>query len=181
MNLNLNGISARLYRWFYETDVMPLTLCPYFWKLVIAYMLFIPWAIITLPTRMFVTDTENGSERFLVSMLLWVLIIAAVLAIFSVTAFWGFYGEKTFFGSMQRAGLIIICVVATVSATFGIIHLVKNMQDRKRYTQREYIWNYNDEYVKNPNYVAPRPNLVKEFIKAKYNKYCPKIEWRDAK
>lgn len=29
----------------------------------------------------------------------------------------------------------------------------------------------------NVTYEEPTPNILAEFIKAKYNKYCPKIEW----
>jgi hypothetical protein len=178
MNLNLNGISARLYRWFYATNEMPQTLCPYFWKLVIAYILFIPWAIITLPTRVINNDIDTGSERLFVSVLLWVMILATICMIFSVTAFWVMYSEKTILGAMQRAGLFTFCLVTLVSMTFGAVGLTKYIQDRKRQKHREYIYDDMGNYIHNPIYVEPRPNLVKEFIKAKYNKYCPKIDWK---
>ncbi len=31
MNLNINSKTAKLYRWFYATNEMPQSLCPYFW------------------------------------------------------------------------------------------------------------------------------------------------------
>ena len=178
MNLNLSGISARLYRWFYATNEMPQTLCPYFWKLVISYALFIPWAIIILPTRVINTDIDNGRERLLISILLWVMIFATVCMIFSVTAFWGFYREKTFLGGMQRAGVFTFLLVSIISITCGIVILTKYIQDRTRQKHREYVSDDMGDWIKNPAYVAPRPNLIKEFIKAKYNKYCPKINWK---
>jgi hypothetical protein len=43
----------------------------------------------------------------------------------------------------------------------------------------EFIWDADGNYVKNPNYepYEKKPNIIIEFIKAKYNRYCPKIEW----
>jgi len=178
MNLNLNGISARLYRWFYATNGMPQTLCPYFWKLVIAYMLFIPWAIITLPSRVFDVEADTGGERVFVSVLLWGMILASICVLSTLSLFWGMDGEKTILGAMQRAGLFTLCLVTLVSMTFGAVYLVKYIQDRKRQKHREYIWDDMGDYIKNPAYVEPKPNLVKEFVKAKYNKYCPKIDWK---
>jgi hypothetical protein len=178
MNLNLNGISARLYRWFYATKTMPQTLCPYFWKLVIAYVLFIPWAIITLPTRIIEVHPDSGGEKLLFSLIIWVCVCMGLCGIFSITAFWEIYDEHTFLGKVQRTGIITLIIVAMVSLIIGIVYLVGHVKDRKQIKQLEYIWSKEGILVENPDYVAPKPNLVKEFVKAKYNKYCPKIDWK---
>jgi hypothetical protein len=38
-------------------------------------------------------------------------------------------------------------------------------------------WNREREFRNPVKEKKPRVNLVSEFIKAKYNKYCPKIDW----
>lgn len=177
MNLNLNGISARLYRWFYATKDMPQTLCPYFWKLVIAYLLFIPWAIISLPIRVIGIDTDSSGEKFIMSLILWTCVCMGLCGLFSITAFWKFYDEQTFLGKVQRAGIITLIIVTLLSLAIGIVYLVGHIKDRRTIKQLEYIWS-DEGVVKNPDYIAPKPNLVKEFIKAKYHKYCPKIDWK---
>jgi hypothetical protein len=177
MKLNQNSISARIYRWFYMTNTMPKSLCPYFWKLVVAYILFIPWSIISLPTRVFHIEADNGAERFITSIFGWSVTCVLLCMIFSVTAFWGFYDEKTFLGGIQRTGICSFLAISSVSLIFGIIHLVKCIQDKKRENHKQFIWDNFGNYIKNPAYVEPRPNIIKEFIKAKYNKYCPKIDW----
>jgi hypothetical protein len=48
MRLKSNSISARLYRYFYGTEIMPTSLCNYFWALVLAYLLIIPLEIFGL-------------------------------------------------------------------------------------------------------------------------------------
>ena len=49
MKLNSNSISSKLYRWFYGTKELPNNLCPYFWKLVLAWLVLIPYSLVCLP------------------------------------------------------------------------------------------------------------------------------------
>jgi hypothetical protein len=53
MKLKSSSLSASLYRYFYNTEDMPNSLCTYFWKLVIAYLLTIPLEIIAIPCTLF--------------------------------------------------------------------------------------------------------------------------------
>jgi hypothetical protein len=50
MKLNQNSISSKLYRWFYGTNDLPNNLCPYFWKLVLAWLVLIPYSLVGLPS-----------------------------------------------------------------------------------------------------------------------------------
>ena len=51
MELNLNSLTAKLYRWFYKQNEMPSSLCPYFWKMILACILYIPLFLFDLPSR----------------------------------------------------------------------------------------------------------------------------------
>jgi phosphatidylglycerophosphatase A len=105
------------------------------------------------------------------------MVLDTICVLSTVSLFWGIHGEKTVLGAMQRAGIFTLCLITTVSAVVGITFLVKYIQHNKREKHKRYIWDEIDGYIDNPEYVEPRPNLVKEFIKAKYHKYCPKIDW----
>jgi hypothetical protein len=62
MELNLNSLTAKLYRWFYNQYEMPNSLCPYFWKMIIMYVFIIPYSIISLPQIIFELITKERSE-----------------------------------------------------------------------------------------------------------------------
>ena len=53
MKLNYNGTIAKIYRWFYQREVMPASLCPYFWQLVLMWIFIIPFLVIYLPIMVF--------------------------------------------------------------------------------------------------------------------------------
>lgn len=182
MKLNHNSISARLYRWFYMAKDMPQTLCPYFWKLVIMWIFILPVSIISAPMIITKQEPDEWFVRILGGACLWFLVFVAFLALFPVTyLFWGWLNPKSTFGQWQGAGILIWMITITASIVFIILHLYKKSRDKKRRNQQEYIWDHNDEYVKNPDYVPyeKRSNIFIEFIKAKYNKYCPKIDWKN--
>ena len=180
MKLNHNSISARLYRWFYIKDEMPQTLCPYFWKLVIMWILIIPYGLLSLPVIITKGEIEEWGMRPLAGALGWGMLFCVFLALFPVTYFfWGWFDPKTTFGAWQMSGILIWSIAIASTIFLGIIRLNQKRGEKRRNRQREYIWNENDEYVKNPDYVEyeERSNMIVEFIKAKYNKYCPKIDW----
>lgn len=184
MKLNQNSISARLYRWFYLTEDMPTNLCPYFWKLVVMYILLIPVGIITLPTifskRIHYGDF-NFTERLIVSFVSWALMFFVFIAIFPITyLFVGWFPKDTTFNAWQIIGLgLWIGVIIGCLITLPI-YLYKRRKEKHQQRYKKSIWNEEfGDYVDNPDYVPyeSKPNILIEFIKAKYNKYCPKIDW----
>jgi hypothetical protein len=178
MKLNKNSVSSRLYKWFYgvsEYQGLPNNLCPYFWKLVLMYLTIIPYTLFSIPVvvyDMFDKRYDNGDRstgaRLGVScgvyfgLLLFTSLITTIVGLFThiePKSFWEFC-QLT--GCMVWSGLIIIGIIR------GVNYLREwSTSDEDYYSETENKWITKKAKV----------NLTTEFIKAKYNKYCPKIDW----
>lgn len=184
MELNVNGVSARLYRWFYVTDRMPQSLCPYFWKLAIAYILLVPVAVLGFPILLFKQEdsVENPAQRLFIGGFMWAFLLLAVIMIVGPlsTLFTGLLHDGSFLAHVQAGGLIILFVVIVFFLVSRIIYLIQLRKDKRWRKQLEFIWNDEGDLVRNPEYIphVKKPNIIVEFIKASYNKYCPKIDWK---
>lgn len=182
MKLNQNSISARMYRWFYLTYDMPQNLCPYFWKLVIMWVLIIPYGLISLPVIIIKQEPDEWGIRPLFGAFLYLFLFVIFIALFPLTYFfWGWFDHNSTFGKWQVGGILIWAVVLMCTAVWGVIMIIDKRKRIKRHRQTMYIWTDEGDYVTNPDYVLyeDKPNIISEFIKAKYNKYCPKIEWKE--
>jgi hypothetical protein len=49
-------------------------------------------------------------------------------------------------------------------------------RDRRYQKRLEERWDENGNYVPRKE---DKPNIIIEFVKAKYNRYCPKITWKN--
>lgn len=180
MKLNHNSISARLYRWFYITDEMPQTLCPYFWKLVIMWMLIIPYGLVSLPVIVTKQEPDEWGARPLLGAFMYFFLFVIFIALFPLTYFfWGWFDHNSTFGKWQVGGILIWAVVLMIAVVWGILRIIDRRKRIRRHRQTEFIWNDEGDYIPNPDYVPyeEKPSIIIEFIKAKYNKYCPKIDW----
>ena len=179
MKLKSNSISSKLYRWFYGTDSLPTNLCPYFWKLVLAWVVLIPYSLVCLPmilTEIYdkeykYTDNSTG-KRIGLGVIVYFMLLAITSMISLICAFFvspeknGLYGLLASFGAM-------VWVIAIVIGVIGGTIAFKEWNDRRKIKYDEYgrrIWNQPKE---------EKTYLIIEFTKAKYNKYCPKIDWID--
>lgn len=160
MILNHNSISAKLYRWFYGTDVMPNNLCPYFWKLVIAYTFALPVLILSLPQTIVSKgkDRDTLSNRIITGIITYSLLFGAIsmLSVFGL-----------FFVLPEKEGLYLFMLIIgmslwAISVVGGVTYLINKWKER-RYNR------YPEE---------PKANIIVEMVKAKYHKYCPKIDWK---
>lgn len=177
MKLNSNSISSKLYRWFYGTKTLPNNLCPYFWKLVFAWFIVIPYSLFCLPVILMelfdktyeVTDNSTG-KRIGYSLLTYFLLFLAGCMLSSVGFFFVLPEKDSFYGFMGTLGF---CLWVT-GVVLGIIEGVKaltewNYRRKIKYDEDDYrIWEEPTE---------KQPSIIIEFVKAKYNKYCPKIDW----
>jgi hypothetical protein len=150
MKLNQNSLSAKLYRWFYKTDTMPTNLCPYFWKLVTAVILSPLLAIYTLPYEI-INYKRRRWDTY-----------ADILGI--SLACWCFIVAII---CMINALLLTIMVIGScfwgclilVGITWAIIKTKEYLQSKKSDNEKT-------------------DNIIVEMVKAKYHKYCPKIDWK---
>lgn len=157
MNLKLNSITAQLYQWFYyETDTsMPTNLCPYFWKVVFMYIFILPLTIISIPAIVIekINNKSTGIIEGIRDRVMMSLVIYFVLVLIFGMIFMFFPAASDFAIAGGVLGWFISIVALIV---YGVERHKKNRS-------------------KNP--LPKQPNLLTAFIKAKYNKYCPHIDW----
>lgn len=166
MKLKFNSPIAKLYRWYYIKEEMPESLCPYFWKLVLMWVLIVPYIIFSLPMIIFKKSDSVDSciDRCTSGVLLWVFIFFTLDAIFSISVFWHLYPDGTLLGVLQTLGLVFLVVYIVVIIACFIFYIIE-----------KHDYSYKKPPVKTKK--EKRPSIIVEFIKAKYNKYCPRIEW----
>jgi hypothetical protein len=172
MTINYNSFSSKVYRWFYATDKMPNNLCPYFWKLIVAFVLAIPLFLFTLPfeiVQMFARIKQQEVEfvpihvRLLGTVVILILLFGLAAFFAPISLFFGYEPqEKTFLSNLIVGGLLI-WMIAFIA---GMVSLIGYLKDR-----------YDSNNGNRKRNKVKGDNIVVEFAKAKYNKYCPKIEW----
>ena len=180
MKLNTNSLNAKLYCWFYGKTAyhLPNNLCPYFWKLVLAWTLLVPYSLFCtlyiLTHELFDTKYENGDhktgERMGISLLLNGIILMLLLMINVVVRLFVTYDPKSIFAELLPPGIMIWFV----SICFGIYYGTKALAEHIKESR---IPRDEHGYRKYPPYKEKKPNLLVEFVKAKYGEYCPKIDW----
>lgn len=165
------SFNSKLYRWFYCTNELPNNLCTYFWGLVISYLFLIPIGLLTLPIticrfnnlRQSNYEFDSFIDRLGISTTLWVLIYLLFCLISPITLFFTSYTQDSLMYYNIQLGLSIwgILIVVIVFVSIDIVN-----KNRRLYSRRG-----------NKKVIENKPNLIIEFIKAKYNNYCPKIDW----
>lgn len=169
VKLNQNSLLSKFYLWFYETNVLPLNLCPYFWKLVAATLLTlafgVPLFIIAIPGIIMnvIFKIKDGEYLFVNkygTLFAGVIIIFMGVGVFSIISFlllvFGVlpYDVNNPLSTFQILG----GVLALFLIVLGVFKIIEYNSERRRYREKS-------------------SNIIVEVIKAKYNKYCPKIEW----
>lgn len=168
MELNRNSLSARVYREVYNTRHMPESLCPYFWKLVLAYPLVLVLLPLLVPTWIILkfqdgeSDAPIGAKAIMGLLMYGFGFMVFIVGVF-ISSCWVTYYEGTPMHQFYIGGAYITLILGIVSVYFLIKHLNENRKFKRR---------INNEYVEE------KPNLIIEIVKAKYNKYCPKITWK---
>jgi fucose permease len=136
---------------------LPNNLCNYFWKSILAYPLVLLVTIFQLfyyplsliPSLKEETEGDNFSERLVGALSISVYFLLFCIGVF-VSSAWVIYYEGSFmFGLYATGGGLLLFVSIAVL----YILILKLFQKRK--------------------------GLVGEYIKAKKENYCPKIEWID--
>lgn len=154
MTLNYNSFNAKLYRYFYDANSMPDSICPYFWKLLMAWVFVIPVSLFSFPAVIaeIITKQSYGLGRLFMSGVLYMLIYCIISMVFTVLLFINHYDSESIIVKMGSAGIIIWLLVIVIT----VIETVK--------------------YLRSSNKVSD--SVIIGFVKSKYNKYCAKITWK---
>jgi len=168
MKTNYNSLTARLYREFFNTEEMPNSLCPYFWKMILACFIgaiFSPlWALgaILKPIR---------KDGYWLKVGFGALVVAALFILGSIIVFLSSYWFTYYRGSLMfdyyALGLLSFFVIVLSSIVIGLM----NFFDRRKIRKDNLAWENRNEPVK--------VNIVNEYFKAKAGKYCPKLTWEN--
>ena len=167
MDLDYNSTTAKVYRWFYGTPNMPNSGCTYFRKAIIAYLLLIPIVCFCLPVFFFEKRNNfKDSNHYMIKCGMAIAFYFCLYCVFAIgSAIYSFYNNLNFvkdtWQDFTRAiGVYCLWWVLAVGIVLAIIFLIRKIQSRKK-----------DEETK--------PNIIIEFIKAKYNKICPTLNWKN--
>jgi hypothetical protein len=112
-------------------------------------------------------DRKTG-ERLGISVGVYIALFILATLISAILALFIKVEKNTLFEFLVVGG----CLFWTGLIVIGVIEGVKHLReysttDKSYYSETEKKWIYEKTKV----------NLTTEFIKAKYNKYCPKIDW----
>ena len=162
MKLNKNSISAKLFRWFYRTSELPTNLCPYFWKLVMAYVFAIPLFIISLPYVIIdkSSSIESLNSRIWGGFVCWVILFLLITALTPIMLFWHTPVKDSLLETLIEIGVFTWITGLIIGIMWFIHHLGEKIKERRNLPKKE-----------------KRSNIIVEMVKATYYKYCPKIDW----
>lgn len=161
MELKIKSWYVWLWEYTYAED-LPNNLCPFFWKLILAMLLFIPNIIFRIPTsigNLIFKDKkiERGDARTGIGIFLYGVIFAILFVLHCeynlLKATLGFYSYNQF---AANVGLFMIIVALCILIGY---YWKKNITTNK---------------IKN---IASN-NILVNFTKAWYNNHCPRINWK---
>ena len=164
MKANKNSLHSKLYKFTYNSE-LPINLCPYFWKLVFAFIVFIPNFILQLPPIIF-KDTEDCKDKRDSGIIIYIL-----LGLLYLILFFNYHLIKAIFGCYSYTQECVNLAIGINTFIFVIVSII--MIDKYQYEILSLFINQNKDDSKEEK----TPNIIIEFIKAKKNKYCPKIDW----
>ena len=157
MELKLNSWYVWLWNYTYDTR-LPNNLCPFFWKLVLAIILFIPNVILRLPVnvlRIFDKDieVESGMGAFV-----WLLFISVTLITYALFHWilWLVDAYSYNSGAASAGGFAVTFIIL-----FSLYHYLLESN-----TPNE----LKSKFIQN--------NILITYTKSVYNKHCPKINWK---
>jgi amino acid transporter len=183
IQLKENSITARMYRWFYTKQNMPNNLCPYFWKVVIMYLVIIPYFLGCLPVvvskRLQKIQKTVETIRPLISLVVYMLFILLFFALCPLINLFYKMPEK-----FVTSGYALYVILGVILVVIGIILFFEWLKDRRNKIeyQRELLERMKQNNLDPKNFDfepirTPAIFVIVEYIKAYYKKYCPQITW----
>lgn len=197
MELSISKTSwhALFYKWFYNGYRMPQSLCPYFWKLLLAILVMPVIGPFSLPIYFIfkffkksdLARTMKGMKRSgeaLVGGFIYMLIMCVVGFIITIEEFL----SNSKIGSWESAGFFMVGLIGFILLCYWINNLMEAIKEKRR-TALYNKWReehsdlyYHDyrEWVEEQYREKRRPKnwLIVLAIKAWYEKNCPMINWK---
>jgi len=159
MELNYNSIWAKLYRWYYNTNTMPNSLCSYFWKLVFAVVLSVALFPVYLPSliieKLYKGFFEDFVSKAMMGILVYMCSYVLFTVLFSVSLLWIQFPDKSVWYHFQVQGLGFLMVIILAALLWYLIESEDSVKG----------WPFKN-------------TLVVKYTKAIFNKVCPKINWK---
>jgi len=174
MELKRDSFNTRLYKWFYckRNGNLPDNLCPFFWQTVLMYLTIVPYSlysvVIIVLEQFNQSDSNSVWERLGYATLMNIFIFAGWAVLF--VPYFGFtWGWDTDSSGFWTALYITGGVCWFIGIVVGGWELLK-------FIVRSTVHGVDHAIESTGGY--EKTTMVKEFIKAKYNRYCPKINWK---
>lgn len=158
-------ITARIYKWFYDVKRPPDDFCKYARNVLFMYIMLIPYVLFCWPgfiLRLFSEDRDLAyGPTFFISVVMYILMgVVFLLLAFPVLLCingWMFDNEG-FWGAVFASGLVFWISIIVALIISAIIKLNQTV-----------------------TVGMPSSTILGDFIKAKKNKYCPRIQWRSSR
>ena len=174
MKLNINSNTAQLYRWFYGTSRMPESLCPYFWKLVLMWTFILPYSILSLPAiimeRIDRSQFHSTGERAGLGFIAWFILFILICMVSWV----GLFFVEPVKDTLYYHSIVIGGMGWVLSFGIGIATAYNYLT--KQWKNRNIKYDEFGRRIWNP-IVEEQDSIIVSFVKASYNKYCPRIDW----
>jgi apolipoprotein N-acyltransferase len=148
---------------------------------VLAWLVLIPYSLVGLPSIiMEIADKDykyndiSTGKRIGIGALVYILIFFVGCMLSSIGWFFVLPTKDSFYSFAGTIGFLLWVVTIVLGVIEGF-KAFKEWNYRRKIKYDENGWRIYDSHKEEKTY------LVVEFAKAKYNKYCPKIDWVDKK
>jgi hypothetical protein len=143
------------------------------------YLTIIPYFLVSLPVQVITKFRKKEiSETIGYTFFFYVLIFFLIVFISLPVVLLSNGYPNLFWETIFPASVVIWTALLVFGVYVGIKYLKDQYEESKKmYDEFGGVYYGVDEFNRKI-YVRPsKPNILVEFIKAKYNKYCPKINW----
>lgn len=158
MELNSKSWYSWYYKQFYNTKILPQSLCIFFWKILLAIVL-LPFIYPILLFRKVVKDHDISTSFGLLLWFIGFIGCTPIVIIFKIKSWYNLLW-------LHPLGLIIMGI--SIGMFIAIVYII--------YEFISFIYN---KYNRIKIYKEPKENIVIVMTKAFFGKYCPKIKWLD--
>jgi len=143
------------------------------------FVLILPTLVVALPIILIETikkeKFDSYGERFGLSLVAYVAIFILISLGAASCWPWFTYEKDSFIYFCAQFGVMLALMGSLVGIYYLFVWIVNSIKDKILYTKNEEGRKVYREKRES------RPNIVIEFIKAKYKNYCPRVEWYNQK